>query len=367
MDFQERPLLVFWEMTRACPLACVHCRASAIADPLPGELTTEEGRAFLDRLLDFGRPLPTVILTGGDPLLRPDLFELIGHARLLGLHVAVSPAVSDRLSPTTLRRLHELGVSAISISLDGGVPATHERIRRSAGHFDRTLRAIRAAIEVGLKVQVNSTVMHANVGEFPQLFDTIFAQGVRAWEVFFLIRTGRGVHLDELTPEESEEMCHFLYDASRYGVVIRAVEAPFLRRVLRERGGEAAERRGPHYRRLRQELEERMGPGTRPSSLAPQGTLDGDGTLFIGYDGTVFPGGFVGYRLGNVREQSPIGLYRESDVLRQIRSREFHGACGTCPHRRACGGSRARAYAATGDPLGSDPACGFADNLAVRA
>ncbi len=367
MDFQERPRLVFWEMTRACPLACIHCRASAIADPLPGELTTAEGRAFLDRLLDFGRPLPIVILTGGDPLLRPDLFELIDHARRLGLPVAVSPAVSERLSPTTLRRLHELGVSAISISLDGGLPATHERIRRSPGHFDRTLQAIRAGIEAGLKVQVNSTVMRANAGELPRLFDTIFEQGVRTWEVFFLIRTGRGIHLDELTPEESEDVGHFLYDASRYGAGIRAVEAPFLRRILRERDGPTAERGGPLYGRLRRELEERMGPGSRPSSLAPQGTLDGDGTLFIGYDGTIFPGGFVGYRLGNVREQSPIERYRESDLLRRIRSRELHGACGSCPHRRACGGSRARAYAATGDPLGSDPACAFADNLAARA
>jgi len=367
VDFQERPVLVFWEMTRACPLTCVHCRASAISQALPGELTTEEGRAFLDRLLDFGRPFPTVILTGGDPLMRSDLFNLIDHARGLGLHVAVSPAVSERLSPSTLRRLHDLGVSAVSLSLDGGVPSTHERIRRSPGLFARTLQAIDAANEAGLKVQVNSTVMHGNVEEFPRLFSQIYDRGVRTWEVFFLIRTGRGVDLEELTPEESEDVCHFLYEASRYGAVVRAVEAPFLRRVLRERNSLVEARRGLLYGQLHRELEERMGPGTRAPSLSPHGTLDGDGILFVGYDGTVFPGGFLGYRLGNLREQSPIDLYRQNDVLRRIRARELHGPCGACTHRSVCGGSRARAYVATGDPLGSDPACGYAGHLAAVA
>lgn len=360
-------MLVFWEMTRACPLACAHCRASAISHPLPGELTTDEGRAFLDRLLDFGRPFPILILTGGDPLLRPDLFDLIDHARGRGLRVAVSPAVSERLSPSTLVRLHELDVSAVSISLDGGVAATHERIRRSPGHFARTLQTIDAAIEAGLRVQVNSTVMRGNVEEFPQLFHAIYDRGVRTWEVFFLIRMGRGADLEELSPEESEDVCQFLYDASRYGALVRAVEAPFLRRVLRQRNGSTVERQGTLYGKLRQELVARMGPGTQPTSLAPHGTLDGDGILFVGYDGTVFPGGFIGYRLGSVREQSPIDLYRESDLLRRIRTRALHGPCGVCPHRGVCGGSRARAYVAGGDPLGSDPACEYAATLAATA
>ncbi len=363
MGFAERPVLVFWETTRACPLSCRHCRASAIPQPLPGELSTAEGRSLIDRLLDFGRPFPTLILTGGDPLQRPDLPELIGHARAQGMNVAVSPAVSERLDAATLTALRSLGVAAMSVSLDGGTAATHERIRGVPGHFGRSLDAIESGVRSGLRVQVNSTVMSGNVTELPRLFHTLYTRGVRTWEVFFLIRTGRGADLEEVTPTEAEDVSHFLYDASRYGVLVRPVEAPFLRRVRKERDGPTPSHGGPLYAALHHDLEERMGPATQPSSLAPRGTLDGDGILFVAYDGTVYPGGFLEYRLGNVRADDPVGLYRESELLRRIRARELHGACGICPHRSECGGSRARAFVHSGDPLGTDPACLFAHGL----
>ncbi len=363
MGFAERPVLVFWETTRACPLSCRHCRASAIARPLPGELSTTEGRALIDRLLGFGRPYPTLILTGGDPLQRPDLPELVGHARAQGMNVAVSPAVSERLDAATLAKLRGLGVAAISVSLDGGTAATHERIRGVPGHFDRSLDAIESGVRSGLRVQVNSTVMSGNLTELPRLFHTLYSRGVRTWEVFFLIRTGRGAELSEVTSTEAEEVSHFLYDASRYGVLVRPVEAPFLRRVRKEREEPTPSHGGPLYSALHHELEERMGPATQPSSLAPRGTLDGDGILFVAYDGTVYPGGFLEYRLGNVRADDPVGLYRASELLRRIRARELHGACGICPYRSECGGSRARAFVHSGDPLGTDPACRFAEAL----
>lgn len=360
MGFAERPVLVFWELTRACPLACAHCRASAIARPLPGELCTEEGRALIDSLLGFDPPFPTLILTGGDPLQRPDLFELISYARAQGLHVAVSPAVSERLDPETLARLRDLGVSAVSVSLDGGTAATHERIRGVAGLFESSMNAIHRGIRAGLRVQVNSTVMSGNVSELPTLFQAVHAHGVRTWEVFFLIRTGRGADLQEITPEETEDVSHFLYDASRYGVLVRPVEAPFLRRIRKEREGSDHYRGGRLYETLHRELEEIMGSGTQPSSVAPRGTLDGDGILFVSYDGSVFPGGFLEYRLGNVRTDDLVAVYRDSGLLRQIRARELHGACGVCRYRAECGGSRARAYVRSGDPLGTDPSCLFA-------
>ncbi len=357
MGFDDRPVLVFWEATRACPLACTHCRASAIPSALPGELSTEEGRALIDRVVDFGRPYPTLIVTGGDPLQRPDLVDLLRHARSRGLHVAVSPAVSDRWSGPALESLRELGVASVSVSLDGGRAATHEGIRGVPGHYERTLQAIGTGLAAGLRVQVNTTVMAANANELPALFRTIYQKGVRTWEVFFLIRTGRGAGLEELTADEVEDVAHFLYDASRYGVLVRPVEAPFLRRVRREREQEG--RRGPGrlYASLSRELVELMGPATQPSSLAPRGTLDGDGILFIAHDGSIYPGGFLPYRLGNLRSDNPVELYRDSEVLRDIRARRLHGPCGSCPHRSECGGSRARAFAAAGDPLGSDPAC----------
>ncbi len=357
--FEERPVLVFWETTRACPLACLHCRASAIPDRLPDELSGEEGHALIDRLRDFGTPYPTLILTGGDPLRRPDLFALIEHARAQRLHVAVSPAVSDALNAATMARLAELGVASISVSLDGGSAAAHERVRGVPGHFERTRAAITTALDLGLRVQVNSTVMAENVRELPSLFESIVGWGVRTWEVFFLIRTGRGVGLAELSSEETEDVGQFLYDASRYGVLIRPVEAPFLRRIRRQReaGGPAG---GPLYAALRDELARRMGPGTQPSSIAPRGTLDGDGILFVGYDGTIYPGGFLPERLGNVRRDDLVSVYRDHPLLQRIRARDLGDACGTCPHRFECGGSRARAFARTGDPLAADPACHFA-------
>ena len=367
MGFAERPVLVFWETTRACSLSCRHCRASAIARPLPGELSTVEGRSLIDRLLDFGRPYPTLILTGGDPLQRADLPELVGHARAQGMNVAVSPAVSDRLDAETLSTLKSLGVAAVSVSLDGGTAGTHERIRGVPGHFGRSLEAIEAGVRSGLRLQVNSTVMSGNLTELPRLFRTLYSLGVRTWEVFFLIRTGRGADLEEVTPTEAEEVSHFLYDASRYGVLVRPVEAPFLRRVRKERDGPAPSHGGSLYSALHHELEEGMGPPSQPSSLAPKGTLDGDGILFVAHDGTVYPGGFLEYRLGNVRVDDPVALYRESELLRRIRTRELHGACGTCPYRSECGGSRARAFVHSGDPLGTDPACLFAQGLTARA
>lgn len=365
--FAERPVLVFWEVTRACPLSCAHCRASAIARPLPGELTGEEGRALIDRLLDFGRPYPTLVLTGGDPLQRPDLFELIAHARDRGLHVAVSPAVSDRLDDEAFARFRSAGVSAVSVSLDGASAAVHDRVRGVSGIFDRSLRALESGLRAGVRVQVNSTVMGATVGELARLFATVRSHGVRTWEVFFLVRTGRGTDLRALPPPEAEDVGHFLYDASRYGVLVRPVEAPFVRRILRERQAGPPYEGGPRYRSLHEELERALGAATGPSSLAPRGTLDGDGILFVAYDGTLYPGGFLEVALGNVRADDPVARYRESALLRQIRARELHGPCASCRYRFECGGSRARSFVHSGDALGSDPACPLAQPRATAA
>lgn len=367
MSFSERPVLVFWEATRACPLACVHCRASAIHARSPDELSTDEGRRLLRSVTRFGRPFPTVILTGGDPLMRPDLFELLEEARSLGVHVAVSPAVSEELTPATLGRLHELGVAALSLSLDGASAATHDWFRGKAGTFDRTMATVRAALDLGLRVQVNTTVTRSNVRELPSLLYEIHAAGVRTWEVFFLIGTGRGRDVVATSWEESEAVGHFLYDASRYGVLVRPVEAPFLRRILRQR---AAGGKGPDselYRALNGDLERCFGPPDRASSLAPQGTLDGDGILFVGHDGSVYPGGFLPWRLGHVRTDDLVSVYRASPLLARIRAREFRGPCGRCLYREACGGSRARAFSETTDVLGSDPACWFAHAPVVAA
>jgi radical SAM protein len=355
--FEENPVLVFWETTRACPLFCLHCRASALSKPLPGELTTEEGYALLDQVASFGKPTPTVIFTGGDPLRRPDIFELIDYAGRRGLKFAVSPAVSDDLNESSLDMIKRSGATAISISLDGASPPSHDSIRREDGSFDMTLSAISASLNLGLNVQVNTVVMKKNYFELPEIFALLKRLGVKTWELFFLVRVGRGSDVEDLDPDQYESVCNFLYDASKYGILIRCVEAPFIRRVARLRmkfidywGDEA-------YIKMRTRLFELCGKPDNRSSLSPSGTLDGDGVIFIAYDGAINPGGLLPVPLGNVRQVSLVDVYRGNSLLQKIRKRELRGLCGTCEFSPVCGGSRARAYSYSNDPLLSDPAC----------
>ena len=235
LRFDDRPLLVFWEMTKACGLACAHCRACAQPDPGSDELTTAEGRALIEELASMGRPRPILILTGGDCLKRSDIVELVAHARDCGVPVAIAPSVTPELNLSILESLKELGVTTASLSLDGSSGATHDRIRGIEGHFDATLTAIELLKRAGYKVQVNTTVMAANLEELPEVAALLKERAVDIWEVFFLITTGRGTQVAGTTPEENEAVCHFLVDASRYGFTVRTVEAPFFRRVAAER------------------------------------------------------------------------------------------------------------------------------------
>ncbi|MGZ8696611.1 MAG: TIGR04053 family radical SAM/SPASM domain-containing protein [Gaiellaceae bacterium] len=359
LDFGRRPILVFWETTRACMLACRHCRASAIPEPLPGELSTEEGERFLESLTGFGRPFPVLVLTGGDVLMRADLLQLVRRARGLGLPVAVSPSATERLQPSMLAALRQAGVKAASISLDGASAQTHEGLRGVEGHFAATLEAMRLLRANGFTVQVNTVVRPENVEELPAIAALVEAAGAKIWEVFFLVRVGRGVQLAELSPAENEDVCHFLVDASRYSFVVRTVEAPFFRRVVAWRQEGRVCETGHLYERLSRRLRGLLGEPQGDSRAQTKGTRDGNGIVFVSHDGDVCPAGFLPLSVGNVRQESLVDLYRESPLLGEIRAARFHGRCGVCEYADLCGGSRARAYAASGDPLGEDPACPY--------
>ena len=355
MDFDRRPILVFWETTRACTLACRHCRASAIAEPLPGELSTGEAEHLLDRLTAFGNPRPVLVATGGDVLMRADLDELAARARTLGLPLALAPSVTPLLDEARVASFRSLGVRVASISLDGATSATHDGIRGVPGHFDATLEAIRRLRRHGITVQVNSVVMRDTVDELPAIARLVKESGASIWELFFLVQVGRGEGLGELTPEENEHVCHFLVDASRLGLIVRTVEAPFFRRVARTRADGADPPADGLYRRLVAEL----GPLHGPVRAQTKGTRDGRGIVFVGHDGTITPSGFLPLPLGNVRDDDIVDVYRDHPLLRSIRAAEFGGRCGACAYRDLCGGSRSRAYARYGDPLGEDPGCAF--------
>jgi AdoMet-dependent heme synthase len=359
VDFAQRPMLVFWETTRACPLACRHCRASASAQPLPGELSREEGRGLIDQVAAFGRPYPILVLTGGDCLLRPDLFVLVEQATSQGVPVCLSPSVSPLLDADVIRRIADSGVKAVSVSLDGANAATHDGVRGIPGHFDATVRTMDALVTAGLTVQVNTTVMRVNVDELADIAALVAGTGCRMWEIFFLVHVGRGAATGAVTPAEHEDVCHVLYDASHHGFVVRTVEAPFFRRIVASRraGGPSPDSR--LYRDLTDRLDHLLGPATRPASAHTAATRDGKGILFVAHDGEVYPAGFLPLGLGNIRDEPLYTIYRDSPLLGSIRAARFTGRCGRCEYADLCGGSRARAYAASGDPLGEDPACPY--------
>ncbi|MBC7550390.1 MAG: TIGR04053 family radical SAM/SPASM domain-containing protein [Cellulomonas sp.] len=359
LDYGRRPMLVFWETTRACQLACKHCRASATPAALPGELTTAEGFDLIDQVAGFGRPFPILVLTGGDCLLRPDLFELVARARDLGMPVALSPSVTPSLTPAMIDRIVASGVKAVSISLDGAMAATHEGVRGIEGHFKDTVHAIRTLAAAGLTVQVNTTVMRANVDELADIAALISSAGAHIWEVFFLVQVGRGVATEAVSPAEHEDICHFLFDASQHGFIVRTVEAPFFRRVVKCRlAGEPAPTTDL-YERLSLRLDRLMGPSIGRARAHTAATRDGKGIVFVAYDGEVYPAGFLPEPLGNVKTTPIAEIYQDNPLLRRIRAADFTGRCGRCEYADLCGGSRARAYAASGDPLGEDPACPY--------
>ncbi|HVB44174.1 MAG TPA: TIGR04053 family radical SAM/SPASM domain-containing protein [Streptosporangiaceae bacterium] len=356
VNFGQRPMLVFWETTRACLLACRHCRASATTQAPPGELSYAAGCELIEQVAGFGRPYPILVLTGGDCLLRPDLFDLISYATSIGVPVALSPSVTP-LTGDLMDQIAASGVKAVSISLDGATAATHDGVRGIPGHFDATIAALRDLVATGITVQVNTTVMRANVAELADIAGLVAQTGSHIWEVFFLVQVGRGVATGAISPQEHEDVCHFLYDASRHGFVVRTVEAPFFRRVVAQRRAGGPRPNSARYDELTRRLDSLLGPPTRTPSAHTSPTRDGKGILFVAHDGEVYPAGFLPLGLGNIRNQSLHDIYRNDPLLKAIRAAQFTGRCGSCEYADLCGGSRARAYAATGDPLGDDPAC----------
>ncbi len=342
--FDQAPRRVYWEVTRACDLACRHCRAEAAPLTDPGELTAEEGQRLLRALARFGEPLPHLVLTGGDPLKRADLFPLIDTARALGFPVAVAPSGTPLLTAGEIHRLEAAGVEAISLSLDGADAARHDGLRGVPGCFDRTLLAARACVAAGLPFQINTLVSEETLDQVPAIHRLVVDLGAVRWSLFFLVTVGRGTVLRPIAPEACERLFERLLDlAETGGPAITTTEAPHFRRVAMAR---------TRHRRVDR--------GERPAHGAGHaaGIRDGNGIMFISNTGEVHPSGFLPLSAGNVKTSDPLALYRDSDLFRALRHADgFHGRCGRCEYRDTCGGSRARAWAATGDPLAEDPLC----------
>ena len=350
MDFNRAPFLVIWETTRACALACVHCRADAVPCRDPRELTTQEGYRLIDQVRamdDNGRP-PLFVLTGGDPMLRKDLAALVGYASRAGLTVALTPSGTAAATRARLAELKEAGLSRVAISLDGPTPETHDAFRRVRGSYAWTMRIIDAVVELGLPLQINSTISRRTLPYVDAMATRVSQLPVTLWALFFLIQTGRGASLEQISADESERVLNYLYDLSRTTTFgIKTTEAPHYQRVVWQREHERSAAGAPTVNVER-----------RRQLRAPRSVNDGNGFVFIDHIGNICPSGFLPDVRGNVRTASLADVYRADDVFMRLRDADaLLGKCGRCRFRGICGGSRSRAFAATGDVMAPDPLC----------
>jgi radical SAM protein len=358
VDFDRAPFVVIWEATQACDLACLHCRACAVPQRDPRELSTDEAKRLIDDIRRFGRPL--LVLTGGDPLKRPDAVEIVRYGVDAGLRVALTPSGTPLMTPRVLGELHDAGMSRLAVSLDGATAAQHDAFRGVAGSFDWTIRMLETARSLGLSTQINTTISRHNVYDLESLIALMTGLGIALWSVFFIVPVGRARPGDLATADEFESVFHRLYDLSKTAPFdIKSTAAPHYRRVVMQR--QVAERRAG----AREGAPVPLTAGVGFSLLdgvgrAAKGVNDGDGFLFVSHRGDIYPSGFLPKSAGNVRTDDVVEVYRTHDLFRSLRDRgQLKGKCGVCEFRAVCGGSRARAYAMTGDPLEADPLCAY--------
>lgn len=349
VDFEKAPFLVLWELTRACNLACRHCRAKAIRTRDPQELSLAECSSLLDEMKEFGRPL--IVFTGGDPVQRDDLFEIIKAARDRDFPVAITPSATPSTSRDVVRRIKDAGVERMAISLDGPDPLSHDGMRGVNGSFDLSMQIINFAREVDLPIQINTTIWKGNVDRFDEMSRLVQRLGAVLWSIFFLVPTGRATEDMQIEPVEAEEI---MIKMAKLACVapfdVKATAGPFFRRVLIE----YVSRESPAPEDIAT-----LSPTMRLGALrAYRSVNDGRGVLFISHNGDVHPSGFLPVESANVRKQSIVEIYREHPLFVALRDPSLlQGKCGRCKFKVICGGSRARAFAGYDDYLAQDPLC----------
>jgi radical SAM protein len=368
IDFNLQPFTVAWEITRACALKCVHCRAEAIPRRDPLELTTDEGFRLIDELKEIGGPI--LVITGGDPMMRRDVYDLISYgAKEKGMRVALSPSATALVTGKALAKAKDCGLLRTHISLDGSNAAIHDAFRQSPGSFRRTVEILDTLSELGMSIQIGTTVSRFSLHDLPAIQEMISKYNVVMWNLFFLVPTGRGTAEDMISPEEHEQVFHWMYDIGKTAPFdVRSTAAMHYRRLVIQRrraelaaeaqgGGNDGERTRPagpagHLTGAGYSFQDGLGQS------AMKGVNDGSGFAFVDHLGNVCPSGFLSLPAGNLRDQSFTEIYRDSPLFRQLRDASLlKGKCGLCDFRDVCGGSRARAFAVTGDFMESEPYC----------
>jgi radical SAM protein len=343
-DFAHSPFVVFYEVTRACDLVCAHCRACAQPKRHPHELDPEIAKALISQLASFPKP-PVLVLTGGDPMKRDDIFDLVRHSVSEGLSTAMTPSATPLMTLEAIHGLRDAGLSRLAVSIDSADAAVHDGFRGVPGSFVRSLEILRDAREAGLPLQINTTITKRNVNEVDAMADLFAGLGIVLWSVFFLVPVGRGLAEERIAPWEYETVFEKLWNHAKcQPYAIKTTEAHHYRRYVLEKMGD------PQHR-----------PAGVPAGRvqrAPIGVNDGKGVFFVSHTGTVYPSGFMPTRCGKFPQESVVDIYQNSPTMRQLRDGNLlKGKCGDCEYRQICGGSRARAYQLTRDPLGSEPDC----------
>ena len=356
IDFNVTPFTVIWETTRVCELRCVHCRADAQSLRDPRELTTAEGKRLLEQIRDLGSPV--FVMTGGDPLKRPDVYELLSYGVDLGLSVAVTPSGTPSLTADAVRRFKEIGVRRMALSLDGPNAAVHDGFRKQPGSFDWTVGALRAATECGLPVQINTTVTRRNLEMLDGIADIATSVNAAMWSLFFLVKVGRASLDDQLNADEYETVFKYLYELSqRASFAVRTTAAPHYRRYVMQRQAELKRQSGGRPLPIQGSPVAGM-IGDMPRAY--RGVTDGNGLAFISHIGEVCPSGFLPLVAGNVRQTDLATIYRTSPIFTQLRDvSQLQGKCGDCEFIHVCAGSRARASSRTGEHMGEEPNCAY--------
>ncbi|WP_257833116.1 TIGR04053 family radical SAM/SPASM domain-containing protein [Salipaludibacillus agaradhaerens] len=355
IDYNENPFIVIWEVTRACELRCVHCRANAQTLPHPHELSHKQGIKLIDDIYEMDNPM--LVFTGGDCMMRKDLFELADYAIKKGMRVSMTPSATDNVTPAKIKKAKDVGLARWGLSLDGPTPKIHDQFRGTSGSFNLTLSKINDLKVYDMPLQINTVISRYNYDYLEEMAALVEELGVIMWYIFLLVPTGRGQINDCLTPAEHEKVFRWLYELNKTAPFdIKTTAAQHHRRVVLQQKvkDNMIERGKIHYADAISDTASHIDGLNR----APKSVNDGNGFIFISHTGDVMPSGLLPIKVGNVKEKPLKDIYRHSPILKELRDPNLYkGKCGVCDYRFVCGGSRSRAYAVTGDYLESEPFC----------
>jgi len=355
-DFNKNPFIVIWELTRACELKCLHCRAEAQHHRHPLELTFDEGKKLIDDIYEMDNPM--LVFTGGDPLMRTDVYDIAKYAVKKGVRVSMTPSATPNVTEEAIKKAKEVGLARWAFSLDGPTAEIHDHFRGTDGSFELTMNAIKYLHKLEIPIQINTVISRYNVDVLDEMARMVEQLNCVLWSVFFLVPIGRGKENDMISPIEHERVFHWLHQLSKkVSFDIKTTAAQHYRRVvIQQRMRESSS--SDQTIRYQDALMKGMTATFDGLGRAPKGVNDGNGFVFISHVGDVYPSGLLPIKAGNIRTTPLAEIYRNSPIFKDLRNPDkYKGKCGVCEFRYVCGGSRSRAFAMTGDYLESEPFC----------